>query len=68
MVIFQKIYPEFPAKKEYDVLKRIKENINDLDSRYLLMASESSIGTVLLSSILENEKKNSGFIWEVLLN
>ena len=59
--IFQKIYPNFPVSKEYDVLKRIKENINDLNSRYLLVASESSIGTVLLSSILENEKKEYSF-------
>ena len=55
---FQKIYPDCPIKKEYDVLKRIKENINDLNSRYLLIASESSIGTFLVSSILEEEEKN----------
>ena len=59
--IFRKIYTGIPAKKEYEVLKRIKENINDLNSRYLLIASESSIGTVLLSSILEIEKKEYHF-------
>ena len=59
--IFKKIYPDCPVKKEYDVLKRIKENINDLNSRYLLIASESSIGTFLLSSILEGEKKDYSF-------
>ena len=59
--IFQKIYPNCPVKKEYDVLKRIKENINDLNSRYLLVASESSIGTFLLSSILDDEKKEYSF-------
>ena len=59
--IFQKIYPNCQVKKEYDVLKRIKENINDLNSRYLLLASESSIGTFLLSSILDEEKKEYSF-------
>ena len=59
--IFQNIYPNCPVKKEYDVLKRIKENINDFNSRYLLIASESSIGTFLLTSILEDEKNNYSF-------
>ena len=59
--IFHKIYPTCQIKKEYDVLKRIKENINDLNSRYLLIASESSIGTFLLSSILEGENKRYNF-------
>ena len=57
--IFKTLYPNCEVKKEYDVLKRIKENIHDLNSRYLLIASESSIGSFLLSSILEEEKNNN---------
>ena len=59
--IFHTIYPGCQVKKEYDALKRIKENINDLESRYLLISSENSIGTYLLSSILENENKEYNF-------
>ena len=59
--IFHEIYPSCPVNKEYDVLKRIKENLNDLNSRYLLISSESSIGIFLLSSILDSEKKDYSF-------
>ena len=59
--IFHDIYPACQVKKEYDILKKIKENINDINSRYLLIASESSIGTFLLSSILDQEKKEYNF-------
>ena len=58
--IFKEMYP-CPVTKEYDVLKRIKENINDLNSRYLLVISKSSISTFLLSSIISNEKKEYSF-------
>ena len=58
--IFNKIYP-CPVTKEYDVLKRIKENINDIYSRYLLIISKSSISTFLISSILSDEKKEYSF-------
>ena len=59
--IFHEIYPLCQVKKEYEVLKKIKENIIDINSRYLLIASESSIGTFLLSSILEGEQKDYSF-------
>ena len=59
--IFKEMYPECQVVKEYDVLKRIKENINDLNSRYLLVFSKSSISTFLLSSILSDEKKDYNF-------
>ena len=55
------MYPACQVSKEYDVLKRIKENINDLNSRYLLVVSKSSISTFLLSSILSDEKKEYNF-------
>ena len=59
--IFHDIYPACQIKKEYDILKRIKENLHDINSRYLLIASDSSIGTFLLSSILEKEEKKYNF-------
>ena len=59
--IFKKMYPPCQVKKEYDVLKRIKENIKDLNSRYLLVFSNSSISTYLLSSILSDEEKEYNF-------
>ena len=42
----------------YQVVKRIKENISDLKSRYLLVISKSSISAILLSSILSDLKKD----------
>ena len=59
--IFHEIYPACQIKKEYDILKRIKENLKDINSRYLLIASESSIGTYLLSYILEGDNKEYNF-------
>ena len=59
--IFKEMYPECQVVKEYDVLKRVKENINDLNSRYLLVFSKSSISTFLLSFILSDEKKEYNF-------
>ena len=59
--IFKEMYPICQVVKEYDVLKRVKENINDLNSRYLLVFSKSSISTFLLSSILSDEKKEYSF-------
>ena len=59
--IFHDIYPNCLVKNEYNVFERIKENINDLNSRYLLISSENSIGTFLLASILENDKNNFNF-------
>ena len=59
--IFHEIYPACQVKKDYEVLKRIKENIHDINSRYLLIASDSSIGTILLSSILEGDEKKYNF-------
>ena len=58
--IFKEMYP-CPVIKEYDVLKRIKENINDIYSRYLLVVSKSSISTFLLSSILSDKEKDYSF-------
>ena len=59
--IFKEMYPECKVAKEYDVLQRIKDNIEDLYSRYLLVISKSSISTFLLSSILSDTKKEYSF-------
>ena len=59
--IFKEKYPNILVSKEYNVLKRIKENINDLNSRYLLVISKSSISSFLLSSILSEENKEYSF-------
>ena len=59
--IFKGMYPACEVSKEYNVLNRIKENINDLNSRYLLVISKSSISTFLLSTILSDEKKEYNF-------
>ena len=55
--IFHEIYPACQVKKDYDVLKRIKENILDINIRYLLITLDISIGTILLSSILKGDEK-----------
>ena len=54
---FKKFYPQYQISKEYNVLARIKENINDLKSRYLLVISKSYLSTFLLPSILLSEDK-----------
>ena len=59
--IFKKRYPNIEVKKEYNIMQRIKENINDLNSRYLLLISKSSLSTVLLSTILSEEQKEYNF-------
>ena len=56
--IYKKIYPNFNVNKEYDVIQRIKENIFDLNSRYLLVIANPSISVHLLSSILLETNKN----------
>ena len=53
--IFKKLYPDYRYLNNNDILERIKENINDLDSRYLLVISKSSLSTYLISSLLNNE-------------
>ena len=54
-------YHTYEIRKEYDVLNRITENINDKNSRYLLVISKSSISTFLLSSILSSSHKEYSF-------
>ena len=56
--ILSEFYPGIKSDNYYKVINRIKENINDLKSRYLLVISKSSISTILLSSILSDLKKD----------
>ena len=56
--IFKKKYENCPIDKKYDVLKAIKENINDKGSRYLLLISKSSVSNYLLSTILSDKTVN----------
>ena len=56
----EKIYKECPYRN-FNILNTIKENINDLDSRYLLIISKSSLSTYLISSLLSNEKNEINF-------
>ena len=54
-------YPTYEVRKEYEVLDRITENIDDKQSRYLMVISKSSISTFLLSSILSTSHKEYSF-------
>ena len=58
---FKEIYPSCETKKEYDIIERVKESICDINSRYLLVESKSSISTFLLSSILSELNKDYYF-------
>ena len=59
--IYKGIYPNCIVYKEYDVTKRIIENLLDLDSRYLLLIANSSISSCLLSTILKQTNKTYNF-------
>ena len=59
--IVKRKYEGYIIRKDYKVFDRIKDNINDLESRYLLTISKSSISTFLLSSILVELKKEYNF-------
>ena len=54
-LIFQKKYNNCEVSKKYNVLEKIEENINDLNNRYLLLITNSSISEYLLYSKLCNE-------------
>ena len=47
----------------YNALERIKENIDDIESRYLLAISKSSTSIFLLSEILSKMNKNYNLIF-----
>ena len=59
--IFKEFYPEYQFVKQYDAIKKIKENLKDLNSRYLLVLTKSPISIFLLSTIFFCEKKEYSF-------
>ena len=63
--IFKRTYENCPIGKKYDVIKRIKENINDKGSRYLLLISKSSISNYLLSTILNDKSINKESVFYI---
>ena len=54
--IFAKKYPKINVTKEYNVLERVKENLNDNNSRYLLLITKGSVCMYLISEILLQKK------------
>ena len=55
-------YPQINLVKNYEVAKRIQENLQDLKSRYLLLITKSSVNMFLISSILNEERNYSIYI------
>ena len=58
---FDQFYPGLEIKKEYDVIKCVKDNIISLNGRYLLLESKSSVSNYLISSLLSELKKDYCF-------
>ena len=56
--IFSEFYPNYKLNNKFGVLKRIEENILDLNSRYLIIISKFSVSSLLLTSILSSLNKN----------
>ena len=54
--IFKEKYPNCNATDNYDVIGKIRENIKDVESRYLLLISKSSVSNYLINSILTSEE------------
>ena len=56
--IYKQLYPAVEVCRKYNVTLRLLDNIHDINSRYLLVISNSSISTFLLSTILSDTKQN----------
>ena len=56
--IFQKKYNNCIVSKKYEVLEKIEDSINDLNNRYLLLITKSSISDYLINSIICNNNEN----------
>ena len=63
--IIQKKYINCPIAQKYDVLQKIKENINDKGSRYLLLISKSSMSNYILNIILNEEDVKKDFTFYI---
>ena len=55
--IIKNFYTNKVCDNNYNVLERIKENIGDIESRYLLIVSKSSASIFLISTILSDISK-----------
>ena len=51
----------FFPKKQFKIEEAIKDNINSIDSRYLLLISNSSVSSFMLEYILKKLKRNYSF-------
>ena len=60
--IFAEKFNEFTENTEYNVLQCVKDNLEDYNSRFLLLVSKSSISPYLVSYILDSLKKNYIFL------
>ena len=54
--IFKEKYPTCDTESNYKVIDKIRENIKDKESRYLLLISKSSVSNYLINSILTSEE------------
>eukprot|EP00833_Pecoramyces_ruminatium_P010375 jgi/Orpsp1_1/1184407/evm.model.c7180000089405.2 len=61
--ILRDYIPYNNIKKEYDVVKCITNNINNPNSRYLLLITKNSISQFLISSILDQLGKKQAFYY-----
>ena len=70
MEVVKNIYNGYGVQKannnsvgQYDIMKCIKDNINDPKSRYLLVISKSSLSPFLISNILDNENCKKEYLF-----
>ena len=56
--LIKQLYSQNQESDNYEILKRVKENLLDNESRYLLIISKSSTSIFLLSSVLPEAKKD----------
>ena len=54
--LFKEKYPNCDTEGNYNVIEKIRENIKDKDSRFLLLISKSSVSNYLINSILTSEE------------
>ena len=58
---FKKLYPEAnnAEKEDFEIVECIKNNLNDEDSRYLLLIMKSNLSQYLILRILNSEKEEN---------
>ena len=55
-------YPKIMLSKKYDAIERAKENIYDINSRYLLIIAKSSVSAFLISNLVLSDKEHSFYV------